>query len=60
VGGEFLLVPPGWSGKAPNGSRSVPAPAGVFASGGRFLVNGEADIPTATLQDGLGGSTRSR
>jgi hypothetical protein len=52
--GEFLLVPPGWNGGAPGGMRIIRAPTRFFAIGGRFLVNGEADIPNvAVLQDAL-------
>jgi hypothetical protein len=52
--GEFLLVAPGWSGEAPAGMRVIHAPTRHFTVGGRFLVNGAADIPNvARLQDAL-------
>ncbi|MBZ4421282.1 DUF1254 domain-containing protein [Myxococcus sp. RHSTA-1-4] len=46
--GEFLLVPPGWSGEAPQGMRVIRAPTRLFMITGRLLVNGEEDIPNAT------------
>ena len=52
--GEFLLADRGYSGEVPKGMRVVHAPTGAFTIGGRFQVDGAADLPTVhTLQDRL-------
>jgi hypothetical protein len=52
--GEFLLMAPGWNGQPPDRMPVIHAPTRLFTIGGRFLVNGQADIPNvATLQDAL-------
>ena len=43
--GEFLLVPRGWSGAAPDGVRVIESPTDVAAIVGRFAVDGEEDLP---------------
>ncbi len=50
--GEFLLVPPGWAGEAPEGMALVRAPTNVVTIIGRVQINGAADAPAVhALQD---------
>lgn len=52
--GEFLLVPPGWAGKAPEGMTVIHAPTRIFTIVGRNAVEGDADIPNVlALQKGF-------
>lgn len=52
--GEFLLVPPGWAGKPPEGMRVIHAPTRIFTIVGRNAVDGAADIPNVLeLQKGF-------
>lgn len=42
--GTFLIVPPGWSGDAPDGARVIHSPTDVAAIVGRLAVDGEEDM----------------
>jgi hypothetical protein len=42
---SYLLVPPGWSGEAPDGLTVIRLPTAVAAIVGRWAVDGEADLP---------------
>jgi hypothetical protein len=53
--GNFLLVPAGYDGTAPEGMPVVEAPSRVFAIVGRIQVDGQDDLPaTHKLQDQFG------
>jgi hypothetical protein len=41
---DFLLVPPGWNGAAPEGMRVIHAPTRIFTIVGRIAVNGADDL----------------
>lgn len=52
--GEYLLVPPGWEGTAPEGTTPVRFPTRIASIVGRFAVAGAHDLPGAhALQDAL-------
>jgi len=42
--GSFLLVPPGWEGNAPGGTRVIEFPTQVATIVGRWACNGPADL----------------
>ncbi len=49
---RFLLMPPGWEGTAPAGTRVIHAPTTVFSIVGRWACSGDADLPVVhKLQD---------
>ena len=54
-GGDWLIVPPGWSGTAPNGYRGViEAPTGSVFLVQRIYVSDPSEIPTLhALQDAI-------
>jgi hypothetical protein len=53
--GSFLVVPPGWHGRAPGGTRVIEAPASVATIVGRWACAGPADLAAVhALQNGLG------
>ncbi|MDQ2660975.1 MAG: DUF1254 domain-containing protein [Actinomycetota bacterium] len=43
--GTFLIVPPGWSGEAPDGVRVIEAPTDIATIVGRLAVDGDDDLP---------------
>ncbi|UNK70955.1 DUF1254 domain-containing protein [Microbacterium sp. H1-D42] len=50
--GDFLLVPPGWSGEAPAGATVIEFPTRVASIVGRWACAGADDLPAvAALQD---------
>jgi hypothetical protein len=50
--GDFLLVPPGWSGQAPSGVTVIHVPTRVASIVGRWACAGEPDLPAVhALQD---------
>ncbi|MFI6571475.1 DUF1254 domain-containing protein [Nocardia fluminea] len=50
--GDFLLVPPGWTGQAPEGSTVITFPTTVASIVGRWACAGDADLPVVhALQD---------
>ncbi len=50
--GEFLLVPPGWTGEIPDGVRVIRFPTTVASIVGRWACTGSADLPAVhALQD---------
>lgn len=50
--GEFLFVPPGWEGQAPDGATVIHCPTLVFSIVGRWACDGDADLPEVhRLQD---------
>jgi hypothetical protein len=50
--GDFLLVPPGWSGQAPGGVTVIHVPTRVASIVGRWACAGEPDLPAVhALQD---------
>ncbi len=52
--GTFLLVPPGWSGDTPPGTRVIEFPTEVGTIVGRWACGGPADLPAVrALQRGL-------
>jgi hypothetical protein len=52
--GEFLLVPPGWTGTAPEGARVIPIPTAIATIVGRCAFHGRDDLPRVReLQRGL-------
>jgi hypothetical protein len=42
--GSFLLVPPGWTGQAPGGTRVIEFPTTVATIVGRWACDGPADL----------------
>ena len=42
--GSFLLVPPGWTEQAPNGTRVIEFPTTVATIVGRWACHGPADL----------------
>jgi hypothetical protein len=42
--GSFLLVPPGWTGEAPDGARVIEFPTAVASIVGRWACDGPADL----------------
>ena len=52
--GSFLLVPPGWTGQAPDGTRVIEFPTTVATIVGRWACDGPADLePVRVLQSKL-------
>ena len=52
--GTFLVVPPGWSGQAPDGARVIHSPTDIAAIVGRLAVDGEEDMDRVrALQPGF-------
>ena len=52
--GSYLLVPPGWQGKAPDGLTVIECPTTVASIVGRIACDGPDDLPNvARLQHGL-------
>jgi hypothetical protein len=52
--GDFLLVPPGWSGEAPSGITVIHVPTRVCSIVGRWACAGESDLPAVhALQDAI-------
>lgn len=50
--GEFLIVPPGWTGEAPDGIPVIQAPTNVASIVGRWACDGDEDLPAVhALQD---------
>src|SRR6201992_3729948 len=50
--GDFLLVPPGWTGQAPSGVTVIHVPTRVASIVGRWACAGEPDLPIVhALQD---------
>jgi hypothetical protein len=50
--GDFLIVPPGWSGTVPDGVTVIHSPTRVASIVGRWACAGEADLPVVyALQD---------
>lgn len=50
--GQYLLVPPGWTGEPPTGVTVIHAPTTVASIVGRWACDGDADLPTVhALQD---------
>jgi hypothetical protein len=50
--GRFLLVPPGWSGDAPDDATVIAFPTITASIVGRWAVDGDDDLPAVhTLQD---------
>ena len=50
--GDFLLVPPGWDGAAPDGHTVIRFPTTVASIVGRWAVAGDDDLPAVhALQD---------
>ncbi len=50
--GDFLLVPPGWSGDTPRGVAVIRVPTRVASIVGRWACAGESDLPAVhALQD---------
>ncbi|APE33167.1 hypothetical protein BOX37_03395 [Nocardia mangyaensis] len=50
--GDFLLVPPGWTGEAPAGTTVITFPTTVASIVGRWACAGDADLPVVhALQD---------
>ncbi|MGI9822760.1 DUF1254 domain-containing protein [Agromyces sp. Marseille-Q5079] len=43
--GEYLIVPPGWTGTAPDGVPVIESPTDLAAIVGRLAVDGEDDMP---------------
>jgi len=43
--GTFLIVPPGWSGEAPDGVHVIEAPTDIATIVGRLAVDGDDDLP---------------
>jgi hypothetical protein len=53
--GDYLLVPPGWSGDAPTGVTVIRVPTRVASIVGRWACDGDADLPAVhALQDAVG------
>ncbi|CAM3252185.1 DUF1254 domain-containing protein [Nocardioides dubius] len=49
---RYLLVPPGWSGAAPEGATVINAPTTIFSIVGRWACDGDDDLPAVhRLQD---------
>ncbi len=42
---EYLIVPPGWSGEAPEGVAVIESPTDIAAIVGRLAVDGPDDVP---------------
>lgn len=52
LAGDFLLVPPGWQGNAPEDTTVIRFPTTVGVIAGRWACAGEADLPAVhALQD---------
>ena len=50
--GDYLLVPPDWSGEAPDGATVITFPTTIAAIVGRWACAGDADLPVVhALQD---------
>ncbi|WP_067695002.1 DUF1254 domain-containing protein [Nocardia jejuensis] len=50
--GDFLLVPPGWTGQAPDGFTVITFPTTIASIVGRWACSGAADLPAVhALQD---------
>ncbi|MEV0247650.1 DUF1254 domain-containing protein [Nocardia sp. NPDC050712] len=50
--GDFLLVPPGWTGQAPDGTTVIAFPTTIASIVGRWACSGTADLPVVhALQD---------
>ncbi|CAG9174887.1 DUF1254 domain-containing protein [Cupriavidus pinatubonensis] len=53
--GRYLLHGPRWQGEIPSGMQAVPCPTHAIWMIGRWLVDGEADLPAVhRLQDAVG------
>lgn len=48
--GSYLIVGPGWKGKAPAGSTVIAAPTSLVWIIGRTLVDGEKDLPNVAAR----------
>lgn len=52
--GRFLIAPPGWQGRVPQGMRRIDAPTPWLWMIGRLLVEGSGDLPAVhALQDAI-------